>query len=179
MQITKTREINLCALFAALTAVLSQIVIPIGPVPINLATFAVFCAGALLGAKLATLSLMIWAALGIVGVPVFAMFRSGLDALAGPTGGFIAGYIPAAFVIGYLVEKIKKESLYPFAMLIGMLTYFSLGTAWFMYSTNVSFSVALMTCVLPFLPGDIFKIAAATVLVRRTKRLNLTLLMCR
>ena len=172
MRKSKTYKMMLCALFAAITAVLSQIVIPIGPVPINLATLAVFCAGALLGPRLGALSLLVWAALGIAGVPVFAMFRSGIGALVGPTGGYIIGYIPAAFLTGLIIEKTGKENRvfpYPVAMVAGMLTYFALGTAWFAFSTGTGFSQALMICVVPFLPGDFIKIAVATVLARRIR----------
>lgn len=170
MQRTKTYKMVMCALFAALTAVLSQIAIPIGPVPINLATFAVFCAGALLGSKLGALSLAVFAALGAVGVPVFAMFRGGPGALVGPTGGYIVGYIPAAFVTGLILEKWGNKNkiyLYPVAMLGGMLTYFMLGTVWFMFSTNTGLWNSLMICVIPFLPGDFIKIAAATIISKR------------
>lgn len=159
----------LCAFFAAITAVLSQIVIPIGPVPINLATFAVFCAGALLGAKYGACSLVIYAVLGAVGVPVFAMFRGGLGTLAGPTGGYIIGYIPAAFITGFIVERINRNNkvmLYSVAMLAGMLTYFIFGTAWFMISTNTGLWSALTICVLPFIPGDLLKIVLASVISR-------------
>ena len=170
MQETKTLKMVLCALFAALTAVLSQIAIPIGPVPINLATFAVFCAGTLLGPKLGALSLAVWVALGAAGVPVFSLFRGGLAALVGPTGGFIIGYVPAAFLIGLINEKINKENktlLYPVSMLAGFFTYFAFGSIWFMYLTNAGLIEALMTCVVPFIPGDLAKIAVATFLVKR------------
>jgi biotin transport system substrate-specific component len=172
MQKSKTLKMLLCAVFAAITAVLSQIVIPIGPVPINFATFAVFCAGALLGSKAGALSLVTWAVLGAVGAPVFSMFRGGVGALVGPTGGYIVGYIPAAFVIGLLLERFNKRnktSVYPAAMLAGMLVYFALGTAWFVFSTNTGLWDALAICVFPFLPGEFLKILAATALVKRLR----------
>jgi biotin transport system substrate-specific component len=172
MQRSKTLKMMLCAMFAAITAVLSQIVIPIGPVPINLATFAVFCAGTLLGSKLGALSLATWAVLGAAGVPVFAMFRGGVGALVGPTGGYIIGYIPAAFITGLLTERFTgggKVYMYPFAMSAGMLTYFALGTAWFVFSTGTGLWEALMLCVIPFLPGEVLKMAAATLLTKRLR----------
>jgi biotin transport system substrate-specific component len=172
MQKSKTLKMILCAVFAAITAVLSQIVIPIGPVPINLATFAVFCAGALLGSKLGALSLITWVVLGAAGVPVFAMFRGGVGALVGPTGGYIIGYVPAAFITGLLSERFNggnKTYPYPVAMSTGMLTYFVLGTAWFVFSTGTGLWEALMICVIPFLPGEFLKIAAATVFVKRLR----------
>ncbi|MDR1272351.1 MAG: biotin transporter BioY [Clostridiales Family XIII bacterium] len=172
MQKTSTLKMILCAMFAAITAVLSQIVVPIGPVPISLGTLAVFCAGSLLGSRLGALSIAVWVALGIIGVPVFAMFRAGVGTLAGPTGGYIAGYIPAAFITGLLIEKFSKggkTTLYPVFMLAGMATYFILGTSWFVISTGTGIWEALMVCVIPFLPGDFLKIAAATVLAKRLR----------
>ena len=106
----KTTKLVTCALFAALTAILSQIAIPIGPVPINLATFSVFFAGALLGAKAGALSQLVYLLLGIVGLPVFSMFRGGPGVLLGPTGGYLAGYVLAAFLVGFITEQ-RGDSL--------------------------------------------------------------------
>lgn len=172
MQKIDTHKLVLCALFTALCAVLSQIAIPIGPVPISLATFAVFLTGAVLGAKYGALCLAVYAALGAAGAPVFAMFRAGVGALAGPTGGYILGYIPAACVTGLITEKWNKGNkthMYYAAMLSGMLAYYLLGTAWYMFSTNTALTAALAICVFPFIPGDIAKIAVATVLAKRLR----------
>ena len=171
MKKNNTYKMVLCSLFATLTAILTQIAIPIGPVPINLSTFVVFCAAALLGSKLGSLSLIIWVTLGIVGVPVFSMFRSGIGTLLGPTGGYIIGYIPATFITGLLIEKFNnnKALIYPITMLAGMLTYFVLGTAWFMFSTSTELWDALMICVFPFIPGDLIKILAATMVAKRVR----------
>ena len=172
---TKTSKIASCALFAALTSILSQVVIPVGPVPINLATFAVFCSGAVLGSKLGALSLVVWAALGILGAPVFTMFRSGPAVLAGPTGGYIIGYMPAAFLTGLILEKFNKNNeiyLYFIAMLSASLIYFTMGTTWFMISTNTSLRQALVICVIPFIPGDLLKMAVAAVLAKRIRLIN-------
>lgn len=172
MQKTNIYKMILCALFAALTAVFSQIALPIGPVPINLATFVVFCAAALLGSKLGVLSLIIWVALGVAGVPVFSMFRSGLGALVGPTGGYIIGYIPAAFITGLLIEKFNKSNkihLYIVSMLVGSLVCYIMGTAWFMYSLGRGLWDSLMICVIPFLPGDIIKVITAAMIAKRIR----------
>ena len=97
---SNTASLVLCGLFAALTAICSYITIPLGftPVPINLATLAVFLAGGLLGKKYGTASIAVYVMMGAVGIPVFAGFQGGVGVLAGPTGGFIAGYIAAAFL---------------------------------------------------------------------------------
>ena len=172
MKNSKIFKMTLCAFFTALTAVLSQIALPIGPVPINLAAFAVFCAGAVLGSKLGALSLAMFAALGIFGIPVFSLFRSGLAALTGPTGGYIIGYIPAAFLTGLILEKFNNNDrlyLYIIAMLIGAFTYFTMGTIWFVFITKSNLAEALAVCVIPFLPGDLLKITVAAVLTKRIR----------
>lgn len=164
-------KMALCAMFAAITAALSQIVIPIGPVPINLATFSVFCAGALLGPGAGALSMTVWAALGAAGLPVFAMFRGGLQVLGGHTGGFIIGYIPAAFLTGLIIEKSNSKKIlpYPLAMLAGALVYFTIGTAWFIILMKTDIVTALLACVIPFIPGELLKMAAAVWLSHRLR----------
>jgi biotin transport system substrate-specific component len=172
---SRTHRLVLCALFAALLAALSQMAIPIGPVPVNLATFAVFCAGALLGAKYGCLSVLIWMAVGALGVPVFSLARGGFGVLLGPTGGYIIGYAGAALTIGAITEAFNKKAkihLYAAAMLAGMFVCFTLGTAWFMFSMQKGLTESLMACVVPFLPGDFLKIAAAAVIVRRVSVLS-------
>lgn len=102
----------LCGLFAALTAICSYINIPLGftPIPMNLAMLAVFLSGGILGRKYGTVSMAVYVLMGAVGLPVFAGFQSGLGVVAGPTGGFLAGYIAAAFVIGAVIEIPEKAA---------------------------------------------------------------------
>ena len=163
------RELTMCALFAALTAVLSQIAIPIGPVPINLATFAVLLCGGLLGAKLGALSMICWIALGAMGVPVFSNLQGGVARLVGPTGGYIIGYVAGAMVTGLMVKVLGEGKFwrYCIAMLCGAATYFVLGTIWFVHLTGNTLSQALGLCVYPFLPGDALKILLAAFLAVR------------
>lgn len=99
MKLTIRKMANI-AVFAALAAVFSQISIPIGPVPINLALLAVFAAGGMLSAAEAVFAVMLFLVLGAAGLPVFAGFNAGLGALFGPTGGYLIGYLPAAFLLG-------------------------------------------------------------------------------
>ena len=100
------KTLALCALFTALVAVCSQITIPLPLIPINLALFAVYLAGALLGPWRGALSLLVYLLLAAVGVPVMAGFRGGLGNLVGNTGGYVVGYIFAAFLTGLLVQKL-------------------------------------------------------------------------
>ena len=169
----RTTMLILSAVFAALVAVCSQIQIPVAPVPINLATFAIFMTAGLLGYRHGTLSLIVYVLLGSVGAPVFAGFSGGFGVIAGPTGGYIAGYILTAFITGYIIEKkttgFEKPS-YPvliLSMVLGLAACYLLGTIWFIHITGWSLVKALVSCVLIFLPGDALKIALSTILLRR------------
>lgn len=169
----KTKDIILCALFAALTGVLSQISIPLPftPVPINLATIGPFLAGGLLGAGRGAVSQAVYAILGIVGIPVFAGFTSGLGILVGPTGGYILGYVAAAMIVGLILGK-KSDKIYKFiiAMVLGLAACYGLGTMWFMFVTGNGVSESLLLCVVPFLPGDVIKIMLSSYLALKLKK---------
>ncbi len=163
-----TYSLVLIALFAALTAVFSQISVPIGPVPINLGLLSVFTAGGLLGIKRAVMSQVLYVLLGAAGVPVFAGFKGGFAALSGPTGGYIIGYILAAGTVAVLCRFWKKRAAALITgMLIGLILCYAFGTVWFIILTQTDFASALSSCVLPFLPGDAVKIAAATTICLR------------
>ncbi|MDR1688935.1 MAG: biotin transporter BioY [Clostridiales bacterium] len=166
----QTRQIALCGLFAALTAVLSPFSIPIGPVPINLATFSVMCAGAVLGAKYGFISQLVYLLVGVLGVPVFSNFSSGPAKLIGPTGGYLIGYLAAAWLIGFITQRAanKRRVIIP-AMAAGAVCYLTLGTLWYMYMAKVNAAGALAVCVIPFLPGDLIKLAAASEIAYRVR----------
>ncbi len=166
---SKTAYMALAALFAALTAVCSWISIPLGftPVPINLATLAVFLAGGFLGPRYGAISLTVYAMAGAVGAPVFAGFRGGFSVIAGPTGGFIIGYIAAAFIVGLICSRNRSVPHIIIAMILAMIACYTLGTIWFVITTHTNVAAALLSCVIPFLPGDAVKIAAGTFLLRR------------
>lgn len=173
-QTHKTNRIILYAFFAALTAVCSWISIPLpfSPVPINLATLSVFLAGGLLGASGGAISQIVFVLLGAVGLPVFHSFTGGIGILAGPTGGYLIGYITAAYLAGRLLGAPlgnKKPPLLIGAgkLAIALLSCYVLGTAWFMFLTGTGLVAALFLCVIPFLPGDAFKIFAALLLIRK------------
>lgn len=100
----KNKKMVYCALMAAVLCVISPLSIPVGAVPISLATLGVMLAGALLGAQLGTLSVLIYLVLGWVGLPVFAGYSSGFTCLFGPTGGYMIGYLFLAFLTGFLYK---------------------------------------------------------------------------
>ena len=161
----------LCALFAAVCAVCSQLTIPIQPVPITLGTFAALMAGGFLGKRYGLIALVIYLILGMAGVPVFSMMRAGFSVLAGPSGGFIIGFAPMAFVVGLVMEKwgdsFKNMLL---ATVLGTAVCYAMGLAWFMFLTNTPIWPAMVMCMFPFLPGDLAKIILASFLVSKYRK---------
>ncbi|MGN0984276.1 MAG: biotin transporter BioY [Gemmiger sp.] len=176
MQTTSNRVHNLvlCALFAALTAVCSQISIPLpGGVPINLALLSVYMAGTLLGGVKGTVSQLVFVLLAAIGVPVLAGFQGGPSALFGKTGGYVIGYLLAALIVGFLGEHWGRRLWQLIvAMVAGCAACYVLGTAWFMVVSGADLASSLTWCVIPFLPGDAVKIVLAALLtIQLDKRL--------
>jgi biotin transport system substrate-specific component len=170
----------LCALFAALTAVCSQIMVPLPftPVPINLALLSVFVCGAVLGPKKGAISMLIYVLLGAVGLPVFAGFTGGFGILAGPTGGYIVGYVASAVVMGLLAshkELAGKKKIIQIGQTLAtgipaLAVCYALGTAWFMVTTGTGFAASMVMCVIPFIPGDVCKIIFAAAVCEALRR---------
>ena len=164
------QHLALAALFAALTAVCSQIQIPLPYIPINLALFAVHLSGLLLGSKWAGLAQLVYLLLGLIGLPVFSGFGSGPAILFGRTGGYIIGYVLCALIDGHAYKKDLSYPMLFLHLILGTLVCYTFGTIWFMFLTKMSLALSLSYCVLPFLPGDAIKIALALVLARRLQK---------
>lgn len=168
MKKSHIRTMSLCALFAALSAVLSQLSIPIGLVPIALTHVSIFLAAGLLGAKYGAVSQAVFVVLGAAGVPVFTGFRGGMDIIVGPRGGFIIGYILCAFIVGLLIRVLGRKLIMLFiAMYAGWIVTYLCGISWFMYVQKVGLIDALTACLLPFLLGDVLKTILSAVLINR------------
>lgn len=166
----KTIDLVYIGLFAALIAVCAWIAIPL-TVSVTLQTFAVCLTAGLLGWKRATLTTIVYILLGMIGLPVFTGFNSGIAAVTGPTGGYIVGFIFTALIVGFSVEKVGRKIWQNILfMVIGILVCYLFGTVWFVIAYKVSFVSALSTCVIPFLLPDAVKIVLAAVLVNRLKR---------
>lgn len=165
------RKDVLAALFAAMMAIFTQIIIPIQPVPITMGTLAVMMAGAVLGSHYGALSMAIYVLLGMAGMPVFSMAQGGVGVIIGPGGGFILGYIVMAFVVGLCTEKWGHSFrvLIP-AMAAGCLAVYVCGVAWFMGLTGTGLWPAMVMCMFPFLPGDAVKILLGSFLVHRYQK---------
>lgn len=162
----KIKDITAIALMSAIICILSPFSLPIGPIPLSISTIAVYLSAGLLGKNKGTMAVLIYILLGAVGLPVFSGFTGGIQKLFGVTGGYIIGYIPCAFISGYFITRVdEKKWLYPIGMILGTLACYALGTLWFMVQANVNLLPALSTCVIPFIPGDIIKIIAATAII--------------
>lgn len=171
MKKTTTLQLVYCALFAALITVFAQLSIPVGPVPISLATFGVMLCGLLLGWKYSAVAVGVYILLGLVGVPVFSNFRGGAAALAGATGGYIIGYLPYAMISGLPFPALQKDYIGRCLLMeIGTVVCYVLGTAWFMHVTGNTWWASMGMCVAPFLPGDAAKILLASFLAPRLRK---------
>ena len=161
-------KLVLCAVFAALICALAPVSVPIGPVPVSLATFAVMLAGFTLGPSAGSAAVLIYLLLGTAGVPVFAGWKSGPAVIAGPTGGYLAGYALLALVCGLymlLPDKLtagkRKYVWMGLFAAAGTVLLYALGTLHFCLQTGMNAAAAVRVCVLPFIPGDVLKTAAA------------------
>jgi biotin transport system substrate-specific component len=161
------RPMVYAALMAALTAAGAYIAIPIGPVPIVLQNLMVMLAGLLLGRHWGLISVCVYLVAGAAGLPVFAGGTGGIGKFVGPTGGYLLGFAAAAYLIGAISERGRgKMAVDILAMIAGTLIIYSFGVAWLKVVTGMGLSKAIAVGMLPFLPGDALKIAAAIPIAR-------------
>ena len=157
----RIREMALAGVMAAVLCVLAPFSVPVGPVPISFTTLLLYLSLYGLGWKLGAVSCLVYVLLGAVGMPVFAGYQGGFAVLAGPTGGYIAGYLPMVLVAGLAIELGKVRWVQLLGLVVGAALCYLMGTAWFCWSTGSTVQGALLLCVVPFLPGDMLKIGAA------------------
>lgn len=134
------------------------------PVPFTMQTFAVLMIGALFGAKRGSLTVITYITEGIAGLPFFAT-GSGLAVLRGFTGGYLIGFIAAAYIVGLLAEKGWDRRIITtvLAMIIGNILIYTFGLLWL--SRLIGPASALSTGLYPFIAGDLVKIALAAALL--------------
>lgn len=135
------------------------------PVPFTMQTFAVLMVGALFGSRRGGLTVIAYLIEGAAGLPVFSLGRGGLPVLFGPTGGYLIGFIAAAYVTGFLAQRgwDRRFVTTILAMIIGNLLILSVGLL--RLSLIVGFKNALVTGVYPFIAGDLIKIGLAAALL--------------
>lgn len=133
----KTLSLTVISLFASLTSVGAFLKIPLPVVPFTLQVLFVFLAGCLLGRKKGMMSQLLYVGIGLIGIPVFAS-GGGPDYVLKPTFGYLIGFIVAAYVIGYIVEKTNEPKLknFIFANVIGLMIVYILGIAYLYISLN-------------------------------------------
>lgn len=170
----KTKEMLLCALMVAVLAVLAQIAIPIGPVPFTMSIMGVFLAGGLLGGRLGVITMLVYLLLGSFGLPIFSGGRGGLAVLAGPTGGFLWGYVIAAFLLGYLYRdagSFKSRYISFFlAAVLGLVVVYALGVIQLKFVLGLDFPKALAMGVTPFIIPDLIKVLISVAIIVPLKK---------
>lgn len=178
-----TRRLTLCAVMAAVMCVLAPISIPIGPISITGGTLAIYLTVYLLGGIWGTVSTLVYLLVGMVGLPVFSNYMGGISRLAGPTGGYLVGYIPMALLAGTVVElslrrfrgQGKKGAALALAlqflgMVLATAVLYAFGTAWYCIQAGVDLQKALAACVIPFIPWDLIKMVVALVVGAPVRR---------
>ncbi|WP_207456875.1 biotin transporter BioY [Herbiconiux sp. SYSU D00978] len=153
---------------AAITGAAAQVAVPLWPVPITGQTLAVLLVGATLGAKRGALSMALYAVLGIVGLPVFSDASSGFQVLAGPTGGYIIGFVAAAALTGWLAERAWDRTVLRavVAFAAGTVMPFAFGLPWLAWALQLNLEQTLAAGLWPFLIGGAIKAAIAAGVVR-------------
>ena len=173
-------DVVLVAAGAALTAVAAQVVVPLWPIPMTLQTFAVLLVGTTLGPIRGALSMVLYLAVGVLGLPVFAEAKSG-SLFSLTSGGFIVGFILAAVLVGWLAQREWDRrfvgTLVSFAA--GTLVIYAIGLPWLYVSLSnlgpavwqdyLGFDSVLAATfgagVIPFLVGDVLKALLAAALI--------------
>ena len=159
------------SIFIALSAQIA-IPVPFSPVPITGQTFGILFLGAVLGSRIGTLSVIMYIFEGLIGLPVFAGGTMGFLYLLGPTGGYLIGFIPAVYLVGYLSERgwINNFTSAFVTMIIGTTVIFVFGISWL--AVTAGFGTALSIGFYPYMPGAVIKIILATVAVYSINRFN-------
>ncbi|KAB3532435.1 biotin transporter BioY [Alkaliphilus pronyensis] len=169
-----TKNMILIAFFSGITAVFSQIVIPLPtPVPFTLQIIAVCLSGAILGSKLAVMSQIVYLLLGSIGIPVFAGMSGGISILVGPTGGFLLSFPLAAGLIGLAHERSQGVLTSFISMFISLVLIYSLGVAQLKFASSLSWRLAFAYGAAPFILLDMLKVGIAVFV---SKTINLALL---
>ncbi|MFA6226406.1 MAG: biotin transporter BioY [Methanoregula sp.] len=161
----RSRIIALSAVFIALIALGSWVSVPFFPVPLTLQTLFVLLAGAVMR-RYAVIPVTLYILLGALGLPVFHNGIAGIGILLGPTGGYLAGFIPAALIAG-LAYEVSAARVRVIGLAATTVIIYACGISWLMYSTDMGIVAALSMGMVPFLPGDLIKGSAAYLITKR------------
>lgn len=161
------KHLTLTGVMTAVICILGPLSIPLpmSPVPITFTNLAVYLAVFVLGMKFGTISYIIYLLLGAVGLPIFSSFSGGFGKLAGPTGGYLIGFIFMALIAGFFIEFFSGKIFFSvIGMVAGAGICYLLGTLWLARQMNLTFMAALSVGVIPYLAGDLIKIIIAALL---------------
>ncbi len=160
---SRVRHIVLIVIGAAFVALTAQIYIPVEPVPFTGQTFGVLVVGGALGFKRGSLALLLYLAIGAIGLPVFAQGDSGSAVLGGPTGGYLIGFVVSAAVVGRLAELgWDRRILGALAMMVlGTAIIYAIGVPWLKVSLGLPWDVAITEGMTKFLVWDAAKLVLA------------------
>lgn len=146
--------------------------VPMYPVPMTLQTLAVLLIGAAFGARLAVITVLVWLAEAALGLPVLAGGGFGVASLAGPTGGYLAGFAVSAGLVGWFARGgwLGASTARTFALLLlADAAIFALGCLWLAHFTGLR--AAWAGGVVPFVPGDLLKVGLATAVLHAARPL--------
>lgn len=174
-----THNISLIAFFTTLLVISSWFTIPF-VIPFTLQTLVIFILILVLDLKKSLLILLIYCLLGIIGIPVFSSFQSGLGVFLGPTGGFLIGFVPMIIVSNILLKIISNKRngnldnktnffMSFLALFIGLLCCYTIATIWYglVYDTTTSSLNIIIAIILPFVLPDIIKIIIAIIIAKK------------
>lgn len=171
----RARDIALVVGAALLTAVLAQVSIPVAgsPVPITGQTLAVVLTAAALGPARGVSAQLLYILLGAIGLPFYSEAGSGWTVVAGPTGGYLVGFVPAALLIGMAARRGRDRHLVSAALLfiLGQGVIFAVGVPWLAAVADLSPSAALTAGFYPFIVGGLIKASLGSVVMAGAWRL--------
>ncbi len=159
-----TKQLTLIGVMTAVICLLAPFAIPIpfSPIPITLATLVLYITAFVLGPKLGTISCFDLSAPRCSRPACFSGFSGGFAKIAGPTGGYMLGYLFLTLTVGFFVEHFSGRPLfYALGLILGTALCYLFGTIWLGVQMNLSLMQALAAGVIPYLPGDIIKIIIA------------------
>ena len=168
-----TKQMTLIALMTALTCILGPLSIPLpfSPVPISFTNLVLYFSVFVLGTKFSTISYIVYLLIGLVGLPVFSGFSGGPAKVAGPTGGYLVGFVFLTVIAGFFVEHFKgKLSFAVLGMVLGTIVCYLFGTIWLSTQLNIGFVAGLGVGVFPYIPGDLVKIVLACIIGPKIRR---------
>jgi biotin transport system substrate-specific component len=165
------QQVLLAVAGSLLLWVSAKVQVPFWPVPMTMQTFVVLGLGAAFGWRLGMATVALYLLEGAMGLPVFAGTPEkgiGLAYMAGPTGGYLAGFVLAAGITGWLAEKGFDRNVLTMglAMLAGTVAIYALGLGWL--GALIGYEKAVQFGLVPFIPGDIAKLILAAIVFPAT-----------